>query len=101
MKLALIFLSALVVITRQQFQPQPAGGRPWWSPYSYRELLPSVVTNHQEIYYNNFQDDIPLSSFRRFRPTSPVSYFTQVSELHSPFSSVRYALPFKFYNWNG
>jgi hypothetical protein len=97
MKLALIFLSALVTITHQQFHQQ-TDGMPWWSPYSYGpQQLPSMVTNHQEIYYNNFQDDIP--SLRRLRPaTKPLPYFTQVSELlfiHIQVANQRNLTPFR------
>jgi hypothetical protein len=81
MKLALIFLTALVAITHQQFQQQQPSGRPWWSPYSYPAQLPRIVADRREIYYNNFQDDIP--SIRRYRPVRPVPYLTQVSQFHS------------------
>jgi hypothetical protein len=74
MKLALIFLSALVAITHQQFQQQPSGS-PWWSPYPAQ--LPRIVADRREIYYS-LQDDIP--SIRRYRPVRPVPYFSQVSE---------------------
>lgn len=75
MKLALIFLSALVAITHQQFQQQRVGGS-WWLP-SYYPTGPTVST-YQHIYYNNFQEDIP--SFRHVRPSRPISYLTNVSK---------------------
>jgi hypothetical protein len=82
MKLALIFLTALVAITHQQFQQQQPSGRSWWSLYSYPAQLPRIVADRREIYYNNFQDDIP-SIRRSYRPVRPVPYLTQVSQFHS------------------
>jgi hypothetical protein len=69
MKLALIFLSALVVISHQQFyQQRPARGMLWWLPYSPQRLLNS----YQQPLYNDHlqQDELP---FQR-QLTSPTEH---------------------------
>ncbi|EFX82564.1 hypothetical protein DAPPUDRAFT_101160 [Daphnia pulex] len=84
MKLAFIFISALVAITHQQFQQQQPSGRSWWSPYSYPQQLPSIVADRREIYYN-LQDDTIPSIRRSYRPVRPVPYFPQNVELDPSF----------------
>lgn len=70
MKFALIFLTALVAISHQQFQ-RPRGVL-WLSPYP-NQL---AVNNYQEyqpqpIYYNYVEDS---PSFRYYKPVTPVMY---------------------------
>lgn len=73
MKLALIFLSAFVVISHQQFQPL-RGMR--WMPYSQQRVLQNY---YQPAYYDNVDED-ESPYYRQFRPSRPISY-VQVSLL--------------------
>jgi hypothetical protein len=81
MKLALIFLvSALVVVSQQQFLRARPRGLVWWSPMdNYHQL------SHP---YDDYQpEEIPAAkpsyAFRRqqFRPSRPVVYVPQASLL--------------------
>jgi hypothetical protein len=81
MKFALIFLlSALVVMSQQQFLRAKPRGLVWWSPLDNFHLSqPSYDDYHQ-------LDDIPAakSSFgfrRQYRPSRPINYVQQVKFL--------------------
>jgi hypothetical protein len=82
MKFALIFLlSALVVMSQQQFLRARPRGVVWWSPLDNLHLSrqmeqPSYDDDHQ-------LEDIPAtrSSFgfrRQYRPSRPINYVQQV-----------------------
>jgi hypothetical protein len=82
MKFALIFLlSALVVVSQQQFLRARPRGVVWWSPLDNFHLSrqmeqPSYDDDHQ-------LEDIPAtrSSFglrRQYRPSRPINYVQQV-----------------------
>ncbi|XP_057369325.1 uncharacterized protein LOC130690329 isoform X2 [Daphnia carinata] len=87
MKFALIFLTALVAITQQQFQQQRMG-RPWWLP-SYYSPQPAVAS-YQHIYYNNFPENTP--SFRQVKPSRP--YVTNSAQLNPSYMDVDYSNDF-------
>ncbi|KAI9558800.1 hypothetical protein GHT06_015589 [Daphnia sinensis] len=87
MKFALIFLSALVAITQQQFQQQRMS-RPWWLP-SYYTPQPTV-SSYQHIYYNNFPENAP--SFRQVKPSRP--YLTNNAPLNPSYVDVDYSNDF-------
>ncbi len=72
MKLALVFLSAFVVISHQQFHQPLRGMR--WMPYSQQRVLQNYYQPH---YYDNFDED-ESPYYRQFRPSRPVAYL-QVS----------------------
>ena len=60
MKFAILFLSAFLVISDQQFQPQR--GQAWWSPYRqqpfYNKYQPETFLHQQlQIPINNYQPD--------------------------------------------
>ncbi|EFX72939.1 hypothetical protein DAPPUDRAFT_308017 [Daphnia pulex] len=82
MKLALIFLvSALVVVSQQQFLRARPRGLVWWSPMDNYHQLSNPYDDYQP-------EEIPVSrssyAFRRqqFRPSRPVVYVPQNEEVN-------------------
>lgn len=72
MKLALIFLSALVVISHQQFyQQRPARGMLWWLPYYSPQ---HVLNSYQQL------DELPFP--RQLTSSSGSVNYLQVSQNH-------------------
>ena len=66
MKLALIFLAAVVVVSHQQFQR--SRGMVWLSHFSPR---PAVNNYRQPIYYDGIKEDIPF--YRYMSPAMPMA----------------------------
>lgn len=73
MKFALLFLSALVVLSHQQFQ-HPRG-LVWLSPYI-QSQQPILHQHQQALYQHGSNEDVDGRALRRrYRPQSiPVSY---------------------------
>jgi len=83
MKLALLFLAALVVISHQQFyQQRPARGMLWWMPYSPQRLLNS----YQPLYGDHLeQDELPFQ--RQLTSPSGSANYLQASQRFISFTS--------------